>query len=99
MKTPQKKEAQIRDLKRFKLHLGTIKQKGYAVSDAEQIPDVNAISMPVYDKSGMVVTSLTLAGPSCRFTLQKRKNVKDTISQYAQGLSYMLGYNKNSNPF
>lgn len=43
-------------------HLDTIKRQGYCAFFSDYLPEINVLSMPVYDLNGSIVTVITLLG-------------------------------------
>ncbi|MBE93729.1 IclR family transcriptional regulator [Marinobacter sp.] len=53
-----------RDITRERLgpHLNTVKRDGYCAFFSDYLPEINVLSMPVYDINGSIVTVITLLG-------------------------------------
>jgi len=86
------------DLKRLARHrkmekeLAEIRRQGFAISHGERDPDVGAVAAPIYDHTGQVCGTISLAGPMNRFSDERIKEYLPMLLQAAQHLSEMLGY-------
>ncbi|MEW6265075.1 MAG: IclR family transcriptional regulator [Thermodesulfobacteriota bacterium] len=79
--------------------LSIIRDKGYAISKGERVPDSKAIAAPVFDHEDRLVGALGIAGPASRFTgeeLEKRLNL---VIKAAQSLSCLLGRSSTHDGF
>lgn len=69
-----------------------ILKQGYAVSREEREQGLASISVPLYDASGKVLSSLTVAGPVFRFTPENIEYYLAEVKNTARQISYQLGY-------
>jgi len=81
---------------RLKLHLRTIRKKGYAFSDQEVDRDVRAIAAPILSATGQLTAGLSVAGPIYRISKKRVGLLKKLVIDYAQRISNELGYFKKS---
>lgn len=51
--------------------LKRIKKQGYAVNEEESEEDLHAAAVPVFDRSGVPIASITVAGPKYRFRVSQ----------------------------
>lgn len=58
----------ITDPERLRADLVTIRQRGYALSFEETDIGAAGVAVPVWDRTGLVVAGLTIAGPLARFS-------------------------------
>lgn len=82
----------IADPEALRQELAAIRRRGYATSASERVEGASSVSAPVRDSTGRVVASLTISGPSFRFTPEKVLDFVDKVLQAASELSRILGY-------
>lgn len=82
----------ITDPEALRQELTAIRRRGYATSSNERVEGASSVSAPVRDSTGRVVASLTISGPSFRFTPEKVLSFVDQVVQAARELSVALGY-------
>lgn len=71
----------ITDKEAFKKELDKIKKNGYGYDNEERELGVSCIAAPIFDIANNVVASISISGPSSRFTKEsKEKWIKDTIN-------------------
>jgi len=78
----------------LKEELAAIRRRGYATSTGERVDGASSVSAPVRDGTGRVVASLTISGPSFRFTPEKVLDFVDKLLQAANELSRALEYRR-----
>lgn len=86
-------DATTDDAEHLKNQLGFIRRDGYVLANEEVNIGVAAISAPVFDGSGKIAASLTVAGPSERIIENKQDLIKHLIRQ-ARKASIDLGWRK-----
>ncbi|MBA3061393.1 MAG: IclR family transcriptional regulator [Atribacteria sp.] len=79
----------------LKKHLKEIRRKGYAISFEERILGSASIAAPILDYKGKVVASLSISGPTTRFTKKKVPILISLVKEAAQKISTSLGYHTN----
>jgi IclR family KDG regulon transcriptional repressor len=89
----------ITDVNKLKAHLREIRRKGYAFSDQEADRDVRAVAAPVLNAVGGVVAGLSMAGPAYRISKKQVSSLGRLMVQYAQKVSFQLGFGTNTIPF
>jgi len=82
----------ITNARKLKSHLREIRKRGFAFSDAEVERDVRAVAAPIFDGSGKLVGSLSVAGPTYRIPKSKVKFLANTVIQFARRISSDLGH-------
>lgn len=82
----------ITDPDAFREELSRIRQRGYATSLGERVEGAASVSAPVWDRDGKVVASLTVSGPTFRFTPERVLLFVDLLRSAADELSRALGY-------
>lgn len=81
-------------LQRSKLQqeLAKIRAQGYAMSNAEVVPDVVAVAAPVWDSSGSANATLSIAVPASRVPQGGMEMIAREVVKSALELSRELGY-------
>ncbi|MDI3270227.1 MAG: IclR family transcriptional regulator [Bacillota bacterium] len=82
----------IVDAQKLWAHLADIRQKGYAESDSEVEPDIQAFGAPVFDAGGAVLGAVSVAGPCTRMSTHNPDEVIASVQRAAQSLSWQLGW-------
>ncbi|KPJ75831.1 MAG: hypothetical protein AMJ54_13890 [Deltaproteobacteria bacterium SG8_13] len=77
---------------RLEQEFENIRQRGYASSIGEVVPEVAGISAPVFDHTGAIFAALTVAGPIQRFAGERFQKMCRHLTASAQQLSHLLGY-------
>lgn len=72
--------------------LQRIRERGYATSLGERVEGAASVSAPVWDYEGQVVASLTVSGPTFRFTPERVLLFVERLKAAAEQLSQELGY-------
>jgi DNA-binding IclR family transcriptional regulator len=84
----------ITSFKELKERLQQVKERGYAIADAEYKPDLCVVAVPIFDHHSRVTAALMAALPHAR-TISKGKMIKELISllkQEAATISKVIGY-------
>lgn len=76
---------------KFEQECAEIRSKGYAVSMGELFADVAGMAAPIFNNSGEVFASLTIAGPIQRFTDERCQEMLTYLLSSASKLSTLLG--------
>jgi DNA-binding IclR family transcriptional regulator len=71
--------------------LQDIREQGYALTQGEIDPDVFAVGAPIFDSRGVLVASLSIAGPTYRFDDALRRLSIDAVRHAADQVSRKLG--------
>lgn len=82
----------VQDQDRLMQQLEEIRTTNQALSIDERGAGVNAISSAIFSISGNVKYSLSITGPSMRFTEEKMKQWQDRLLKDANKLSQELGF-------
>jgi len=82
----------ITDATKLKKHLKEIQKNGYAISVEERILGSASVAAPILDYEGKVVASLSISGPTTRFTKKKVPIFISLVKEAAQKISVYLGY-------
>ncbi len=81
-------ENTITDVEYFKQHLREIRSKGYAIDNAEHIPNSYCISALINDSTGLGVGSISISSAD----IEKLKNQKENLKRTAEIISHLMGY-------
>jgi len=71
--------------------LAEIRRAGVAVTQGERVEGATAVSAPVFDGQGLVVASLTISGPSFRFTPERLRQYRELVKAAAARLTRAVG--------
>lgn len=71
--------------------LAEIRRTGVAVSHGERVEGATAVSAPIFDGQGQVVASITVSGPSFRFTPERLRRYRDLVKDAAAHLTRAIG--------
>jgi DNA-binding IclR family transcriptional regulator len=88
----------IVDIEELKRNLVVIKEKGYALDDEENEPDVRCIAMPVWDITGKVVAAISLSGLTNHITAERLPWLVEELKKATEILSSRLGGDAGSRP-
>jgi IclR family acetate operon transcriptional repressor len=78
--------------------LAQVRQRGYAITDAELEPGLVAVAAPVYGDEAAVVAALSVSGPASRLTPDRIADVAPQCVAQAAALSAVLGYQPARRP-
>ncbi|GIM46973.1 IclR family transcriptional regulator [Collibacillus ludicampi] len=81
-----------RDLDReeFLVSLDKARANGYAVSIEEREPGAAAVAVPIFDRDGTLIASLSVSGPVGRFTNEAVKRFAEAAKRSADMIMKML---------
>ncbi len=87
-------ENTISDVQELRDELKRIKEQGFAKSLGERTPGLGSLSAPVFDNSGVVLASLSLAIPGIRFSKDEYLDeCINILTSVAKSFSESMGYN------
>lgn len=72
--------------------LGRVQRRGYALDDEEVEQGACCVAAPVFDSSGMVVASISVAGPVTRMGRTRLSQAAASVREAAMEISRRLGY-------
>ena len=72
--------------------LAEIRERGYAVSNAEHTDMVRSIAAPIRDHEGQVFASLSVLGIVSRITPERVPDIASQVMQTANEISRLFGY-------
>ena len=76
----------------LRTELGTVRARGYAVTDEELEPGLIAVATPIRGYDGAVVAALSVSGPTTRMSREGLPAVAGYCAEEAAALSAVLGY-------
>lgn len=85
-------ERTITDPAKLTLELDRVQQRGYAASAGERDPLASAVAAPIRARGGEVVGSISICGPTARFTPDQIFDFGDRVRRAAAQISASLGY-------
>jgi DNA-binding IclR family transcriptional regulator len=77
---------------RLEKEFAAIRERGYASSNGEIFTEVAGMAAPVFDNENNVCATLAIAGPTQRFTEDRRQEMLANLLPAARRLSQLLGY-------
>lgn len=75
----------------LKLHLQTVRERGYAIDDEETFEGGRCIAAPIYDHRQQLVASMGISGPSTRLTWNKLTELASVVVEVTSQASAALG--------
>jgi len=81
----------ITDPKKLLKNLREIRENGYAIAVGERVIGATTIGAPIFDYTNKVVASLTISGPTGRFTKKKIPIFISLVKEAAERISILLG--------
>ena len=75
----------------FKRHLAAIRALGYTVDDEEGEEGTRCVGAPIFDHTGRVVASISVAGPAQRMGRRRIRQLAPLIMGAARSISEQLG--------
>ena len=84
-------ERTITDPRALAAELDRVRAQGWAASEGEREPDLNALAAPVFGRGGELAAILSVQGPAARMTAHRRAEVLPRLLDAAVALSRALG--------
>jgi DNA-binding IclR family transcriptional regulator len=72
--------------------LKQVREQGYAISNEEYEDDLSAIAAPIHDRTGRVVATVSISGPSYRMRSGQIEKFIEPLKDTAHNISTQLGY-------
>ncbi len=82
----------VRDVRRLKTELGSIRRHGYAVNLGEYGAHVNGVAAPVADHTGGVIAAVVISGPAERINPEMLKLLRPLVLSAAREVTLALGF-------
>ncbi|RMF01598.1 MAG: IclR family transcriptional regulator [Chloroflexi bacterium] len=77
----------------LKEDLQRVRERGFAVSNGELIPELRAVAAPIYHSNGQVIASVNISVPTHRSAIEMLMNeLGPTVVNVARQISETLGY-------
>lgn len=75
----------------FRAGLSAVRERGYAVDDIENEPDIRCVAAPVFDHDGAVVAAVSVAGLATRVTPDRFERLGQQVVDAGRAISDQLG--------
>lgn len=82
----------ITDRRQLLENLAAIRRNGYAESDSEVEPDIQAYGAAVFDATGTVIGAISAVGPRERLARLPAASIIAAVQEAARGLTRQLGW-------
>ena len=82
----------ITDRRQLENEFRTIRERGYAISLGERIPEIGALAVPVFDTTLTVCAALSIGGLIQRFSSARCREYLKPLRASGHKLSLLLGY-------
>ncbi|KDS91910.1 transcriptional regulator [Halorubrum saccharovorum] len=94
---PQKTAKTITEPTDLFEELSTVRSRGYAVNDEEEIVGIRAVGAPICDANGTVLGAISISGPTGRFTEDRcHETFSETITESANVIEAKLNMSSAS---
>ena len=81
----------ITSVRRWRAELAATRERGYAVDDCENEPDIRCVGAAVLDSRRLPVAALSVAGPAWRVTRERAEHLGPMVAAAAHSISARLG--------
>jgi IclR family transcriptional regulator, KDG regulon repressor len=71
--------------------LAAIREKGYAISEQEYEPDINAVAAPIFNAENQPVASVAIVGPSFRVTRERLPGLGQSVCAITKQIQEEIG--------
>jgi DNA-binding IclR family transcriptional regulator len=85
-------ETTITDPNLLRLELEKIRNRGYAVSNAEHDELIRSVAAPIYNNDGRVIAAISALGLVSRITPERVPDIAEQVIKAAKEISRLLGY-------
>lgn len=92
MGLPRFTDNTITDRQHLDSELHEIRQRGYAVDNAEHEEGVRCVGAPIHNHEAQVMASISVSGPSQRMTPERDETVGKLLTSRTDEISRRLGY-------
>ncbi len=82
----------ISTLERLNQHLAVVREKGYAIDDAEHESEVMCVAAPIRDSTRQVVAAVSITVPSLRCSREQIEAKAPLVQETARRISRKMGY-------
>ncbi|MCG5214671.1 IclR family transcriptional regulator [Streptosporangium sp. KLBMP 9127] len=84
----------ITDAAGLRTELGRIRQRGYAVDDRENEPEVRCVGAPIFNHAETVTAAISVSGLTSRITAARVRTLGPQVAETARRISRKLGSTK-----
>jgi DNA-binding IclR family transcriptional regulator len=88
---PAATPATLTSPKALEHELEATRDRGYAIDDLENDPDIRCVAAPIRSTDGAVVASVSISGPSGRVTRERIADLAPLVIEAARGISERAG--------
>ncbi|GAA5188751.1 IclR family transcriptional regulator [Rugosimonospora acidiphila] len=81
----------ITDPRRLRAELARIRERGYAVDDRENEPEVRCVAAPIFDHADAVAAALSVSGLSSRLSTARVRELGPMVARTARQISWEMG--------
>ena len=82
----------ITSKKLYLKYLSTVRERGFAIDEAEEYDGMHCIGAPVFDQHGYPIAAIWITGPSSRIPKDKFNSLGKLVKNHALKISDKLGY-------
>jgi DNA-binding IclR family transcriptional regulator len=82
----------ITDPEQLRAELREVRHQGYSIVKEELEQGLNVVAAPIYDHTGQIVASVSVAGPAFRVTPDLLPELARQVVEVASEISQQLGY-------
>ena len=83
---------------RFFAELEEMRQRGYAIDNAEESVGTRCVGVPIFDQFGRPAAALSLSGPESRLQEQSFRTIAEALQAASAGISKTLKLRRNRPP-
>ena len=81
----------ITTAERLHAELRAIRERGYAVDDVENEPEIRCVAAPIHDHGGAVTTAVSVSGPASRLTSERVPEIGALLTAATASITARLG--------
>lgn len=81
----------ITTAERLHAELRAIRERGYAVDDIENEPEIRCVAAPIHDHGGAVTTAVSVSGPASRITPERVPEIGALLRAATTAITATLG--------
>lgn len=86
----------ITSISALKEELRKVRERGYAVDNAEHEKEVRCVACPIFSHRDKVVAAVSLSVPSFRVGKEKVKKLAPVVKKYAENISRQMGWHSTT---
>ncbi len=89
---PRFTDQTITDPSVLKVHLGGVRQQGFAIDNTEHESEIRCVASPIRDHRGAVIAAISLTVPAFRMSREEIERQAPLVGEYADRISRGMGY-------